>query len=471
MEIFGVAQDLSANQKADKKQEGRPNSEKREREPGRSTNKGGSAQQASAQHLYRPSYPAPQYDLERLHSLGIERYASKHFVLYTDIDPNLARPLPPLMDQAYAAWEEYFGPLPPDRDGSDYQIVGYIMSNREAFRAAGILTDEIRIHLEGVYRNQVFWMNDQKIDYDRRHLMIHEGTHCYMSAIPNPARMYPWYMEGMADLFRTHTTDAEGNSKFRVFPTDRVRFTGLGRTPVIEAEVRKTGPRRLIDVANLRVNDFQKYDAYSWSWAACAFLDGHPKYRERYRHVGRMVIGEGEQTIDLPKTFGADWNNVAEEWLVFAGNVCYGYDVERTMLDMQPGTIDLQSGRSHEVDVLAGRGWQNSGTTVQAGEKYRVTADGQCVLASEPKPWESTPRGISIRYHAGQPIGKLLATIRTPKLSETAPYTSMLKVYPIGHEVEFIPEVSGTVYFRINDFWGELADNTGNYRVKISGGK
>lgn len=424
------------------------------------------------QRVVRPTLKAPKYDLNRLRDLGIQRYESKHFVLYTDIDPERARPLPKLMDEAYTAWEDYFGPLPPDSAGSDFQMVGHIMADRALFREAGILTDNIRIHLEGVYRNQVFWMNDQTDDYIRRHLMIHEGTHCFMIGFPNPTNRFVWYMEGMADLFRSHATDAEGHTKFRVFPTDRVNFPGLGRTRVIAEEVEKKGPRRIEEVTSLTPNAFLNYDAYSWSWALCAFLDGHPTYRDRFRNIGGLVAGRGDATMDLRQVYKSDWNELEEEWLVFAGNVCYGYDIERTTLDFRSGKTLASPNDNIETDIAANRGWQSSGVVVEAGKTYQITATGTCVLATVPKPWESEPQGISIRYHAGQPLGKLLATIRSPALSEASPYTTMLHVVPIGREAQFIPKTSGTLYFRVNDFWNELGDNTGTYGVTVrEGGK
>ncbi|MBS0265662.1 MAG: hypothetical protein JSS02_27265 [Planctomycetes bacterium] len=421
----------------------------------------------SPQRVVRPTVPVPQHDLKRLEELGIRRYESQRLVLYTDLAPELAQPLPPLMDQAYAAWEDYFGPLPADSGETPFQMIGYIMSDRALFREAGILTDDIRIHLEGVFRRQVFWMNDQPLDYDRRHLMIHEGTHCFMVAFPNITNRHIWYMEGMADLFRTHTTDANGRSQFRVFPTDRQRFTGLGRTKVIEEEVRSRGPRRIEDVATLTVNDFQNYDAYSWSWALCAFLDGHPKYRERFRRMGGLVVGRNDLPLDLSQVFKQDWPEVSEEWLVFAGNVGYGYDIERTVLDLRPGKVADPQGKPAQTDVAANRGWQNSGVLVEKGKTYRLQAAGKCVLAKEPKPWDSEPQGISFRYHGGQPLGKLLATIRSASPEKKPPYTTMLQVMPIGRELQLTPDTTGTLYFRVNDFWNELGDNQGSYSVTI----
>jgi hypothetical protein len=241
----------------------------------------------------------------------------------------------------------------------------------------------------------------------------------------------------------------------------------MGRTTVIHAEVQKSGPRRIEQVASLNVNDFQNYDAYSWSWALCAFLDGHPKYHDRFRSIGRQVVGRNEAPLDLPHVFKKDWAELSEEWLVFAGNVCYGYDIERTTLDLRPGKPWGTPAQPVEFDVAANRGWQTSGAFVEKGKTYRIDATGKCILAQVPKPWESEPQGISIRYHDGQPLGRLLATIRKPSLDAKSPYTAMLQAIPVGRNLEFTPDVSGTLYFRVNDFWNELGDNQGTYAVQI----
>jgi hypothetical protein len=419
------------------------------------------------QRIIRPTFPIPAHDDQRLAAIGIQRYESKHLVLYTDIAPELARPLPPLMDEAYLALEEYFGPLPPDREGQDFQMVGYIMADRALFRDAGLIKDDAQILLEGVYRNQIFWMKDQPIDYYRRHLMIHEGVHCFMVALPNPTNRFVWYMEGMAELFRAHQTDRDGKTRFRLFPSDRETFGGLGWIRLID-EDRASGALRTIDaVTGMPQNAFQKYNAYAWSWSLCAFLDGHPKYRDRFRSIGTLVTSRSDATLELQKVFQDDWPEVSEEWLVFAGNLCYGYDIQRTVLDLRRGQPFDKSGGSAELEFAADRGWQSSGLLIEAGRTYRISASGRFVVATEPKPWESEPQGVSIRYHAGQPLGKLMATIRSQSLGDETPYTTMLTVLPIGREARLTPRITGTLYFRLNDFWNELADNRGSVHVKV----
>jgi len=419
------------------------------------------------QRIVRPTFPLPVYDEQRLEALGIRRYESKHLVLYTDIPAELARPLPPLMDQAYAALEDYFGPLPPDRERKDFQMVGHIMADRGLFQEAGLIKDDAQILLEGVYRNQQFWMKDQPIDYYRRHLMVHEGVHCFMVANPNPTNRFVWYMEGMAELFRAHQTDRDGKTRFRLFPSDRDTFGGLGWIRLVDEDRRSTGLRTIEAVTALQVNDCQKYNAYAWSWSLCAFLDGHPRYRDRFRRIGSLVTSRSDATLELQKVFQDDWPQLSEEWLVFAGNLCYGYDIARTVLDLSPGQPLEKAGGTVDLDVAADRGWQSSGILLEPGLTYAISASGRFVVATEPKPWESEPQGVSIRYHAGQPVGKLVAAIRSQILGEAPPYTTMLTVLPIGREARLSPRIAGTLYFRVNDFWNELADNSGSVQVKV----
>ena len=135
------------------------------------------------------------------------------------------------------------------------------------------------------------------------------------------------------------------------------------------------------------------------------------------------------------------------------------------MLDLRPGSPI--PGNGCRLEIAADRGWHSSGILLRKGNTYQLTATGRCVLANEPKPWESEPQGISIRYHGGLPLGMLVAALRSPQLRDQPPYTTMLEVLSVGRECLITPRITGTLYFRVNDFWNELADNSGSYQVTI----
>jgi hypothetical protein len=104
---------------------------------------------------------------------------------------------------------------------------------------------------------------------------------------------------------------------------------------------------------------------------------------------------------------------------------------------------------------------------VQQGHKYEIVATGEVSLANVPKPWISQPQGISIVYSEGHPIGTLLAAVRgDPSVDRTTDET-MLKEILVGPSATFVAGTTGTLYFRINDLWDSLADNSGHYRVVV----
>ena len=421
------------------------------------------------EEVYRPSDNRPRHDDARAAELGIRRYESQHLLLYTDIDPAIAQTLPPLMDQAYAAWVEYFGPLPPDREGTEYQLTGYIMRDRDRFLAAGMLPDAAQTSLvHGIHRGSEFWMNEQEYDYYRRHLMIHEGTHCYTMAVPG-RRPPIWYLEGIAELFGTHRIDENGEVQFGVMTEERSPYVGFGRVEMIRDAVDAGEYRSVEGVVSLNDADFvnSRTDPYAWSWAFCKFLDTHPKYNHRFQQLARHVVGSEFYRI-LEEEFAPDRHELNIEWELFARTIDYGYDIPRAAIDFLKGE-PLPPRASIATDVTADRGWSSSGVWLESGRTYEVTARGEVVLANDPEPWISHPDGVSIRYAAGRPIGRVVGIIiDLAQPGEAEPSAGEpLETLDIGATRTLKPSRSGTLYLRVNDFWSELADNEGAYRVTI----
>lgn len=441
-----------------------------------------------AQPVYRASDPPPVHDEERLARSGIRKYFSQRLHLYTDVAAEQVAALPELMDRAFDAWTEYFGPLPPDREGSEFVITGYLMADQRLFREAGLLPEALRPFPHGRNVGTRFWMNDQPTEYYRRHLLLHEGTHCFMTAVAQPFARQVWYMEGMAELFGTHRYDSEGRPHFRVMPHDRETFANLGRIRMIEDEVRAKGPRELSRVMGMVANEYLANPAYAWSWALCKFLDGHPRYHDAFRKMSHAVV-TGDRTgawdaLFSTAPFSTDRADLEEEWLLFAADLCRGYDETRAVIEFRTGE-PLPPGEARKTSVTADRGWQSSGIALQQGKSYQVTATGRFIVAHAPqragapgaaagdppkgsaKPWESEPQGISIRYHAGRPVGMLLGAIRASPQPTDPPRTTLLEVIPLGREARFEAAVSGTLYLRLNDAWNELDDNAGQAQVEV----
>jgi hypothetical protein len=413
---------------------------------------------------YRRPDQRPQHDDARLRTLRIAAIQSKRLKLYTDGSLDRVKSIGPALDALYEALVQYFGPLPPARDGSEFAVTGYLMTDKQRFRNAGLLLDDLPPFLNGIHRELQFWVNEQETDYYRRHLILHEFTHCFMYSLEGVEIPF-WYGEGMAELFGTHDVDAAGNYHFRVMPDRLEHFEGHGRIPLVRSEIAANRWKSLDDLDRINAKEFLQTTAYAWSWAACAFLDGHPRYSRKFRELGRHTAG-GQFQPALREFFADAGDELRTEWALFTHELQYGFDLSRAAIKFEPGKPLDGSGASRSFDIAADRGWQSGGVLVRAGVECEVTATGEVTLANTPKPWMSQPQGVSILYSEGHPIGLLLAAIhREPAVAGAE--ESMLNQIMVGRTTRFTAPISGTLYFRINDHWNSLADNDGHYHVTI----
>jgi len=415
---------------------------------------------APPQVVYRPIDDRPRHDDPSLAALGIHRRSSKHLVLYSDIESATAQALPGLVDQLVVALEAYFGPLPPAKDGRDFQMTGYLIRDLAVFRETGLVPEDLPTFEHGRHRGYEFWLRDQPFDYYRAHLLLHEATHCFMTILPDQVSPV-WYLEGMAEFFGTHRLDDQGIATFGSFPQRPNAVPGWGRITLIQQAYAKDTAQTLAEIFALRPHEFGEPTPYAWTWAACEFLARHPRYRDRFRDLGRHHRG-AEFSEVLEQRFAADQPILNKEWALFIHNLQYGYDVERAAIDFVEG--QPLSDQPQTVIIAADRGWQSTAIRLAAGKTYRVSATGQALLASEPKPWVSEANGISIDYFGGQRLGQLLACIDPDAPSAEA---NMQRVFPLSRSQEFTVPFSGTLYLRINDGWDRLGDNTGAYQVTI----
>lgn len=414
--------------------------------------------------VYRPLYPRREVSDDHLEKYGLTRIRLKHLDLITDLTPDVYEPLLPLPDAMLTTWEEFFGRLPPSEDKSEYRVTGYLMRDRELFLAAGLIKENTLLSYHGRQIGAEFWLNDQSWPYYRRHLLLHEATHAYMRHLPGEAIDLPlWYLEGMAEMLATHRLSADGSVEFNVMPEDRSRFVGLERIAIVQRDVKENGVRPLSAITILNAEDFTRVESYAWCWALCRFLDSHPKYRDRFRKIARelVTVPFRQNMADL---YAPDMHQLQTEWLLFAAGIEHGFDFERAQIDFIDGTPLVGQA---QTTIDSARGWQSAGVQVQAGKRYLITATGRFTLADQPKPWVSEANGVSIRYARGRPLGQLQASVLATDVGGSPAGASMLREVALGNESFFEAADSGTLYLRINDHWGELADNRGSLQVTI----
>ncbi len=399
-------------------------------------------------------------DETRARAAGIRKLESRRLTLYTDLPASKnVEELPAVFDQAFPQWCEYFG-VDPARH-ADWHMTGYLMKERVRFEASGLLPADVPTFLNGWCRQHEFWFYNPTSEYYRRHLMLHEGTHGFMFTMLGNCGP-PWYSEGIAEFMATHRW-REGKLTMRSFPSKSADVSKLGRIEIVENDVASRHGKSLADVLAYDSHAHLKVEPYGWSWAAVAFLDGHPRYRDRFRKLWNQV-NDDHFNRRLSETFGDDGWQIAEEWQVFTADIAYGYDMSRTAMDFTVGKPLVHNGT--KVTVAADLGWQNSGIRLEGGKSYRLRAAGRYQVAKDSHIWWSEPGGVSIRYYHGKPLGVLLAALHPDgAVKGDSPFTTPL-VVGLGTVVH--PPKSGTLYFRTNISSGELDSAAGKLIVDVS---
>ena len=307
------------------------------------------------------------------------------------------------------------------------------------------------------------WLYDQTSEYYRRHLLFHEGIHCLMGALLSGYGP-PWYAEGMAELLATHKLE-NGKLTVNYFPHNRKEVPKLGRIEIVQDAIEHGRKKSLAEIAQYGPTAHRENEPYGWCWSAAAFLDGHPRYQQRFRELPANVSRQ-DFMLRFNKAYQSDVALLNEEWQIYLANLDYAYDFARMQLNLKQGAPLTTTTQS--IDIAADRGWQSSEIELEAGKKYRIEASGKFQIANKGKPWMSEAGGLTIRYVQGLPLGLLLAAVRSNDFDPTQANTPLASPQPIGLNSILNPTHSGTLYLRINDAPGELADNSGSLKVTVT---
>ena len=411
---------------------------------------------------------APQHipiDEAKLSAAGIRKLPpARRLVLYTDLpsSPEIDS-LPKLFDQAFPQWCRYF--FVPESEHADWQMTGFLIKNKERFRQAGLMPEELPPFRHGFSIGYDLWLYDQPSDYYRRHLLLHEGTHGFMQTLLGRTGP-PWYAEGTAEMMGTHRLD-NGRLTLNIMPATREEVPDWGRIRRIKDSVAERRAMPLSAILNYSSTAHLETEPYAWCWAACAFLDRHPRYQERFRQLSKGVL-QPNFTDRFRQQFAADWRDLNDEWAVFISGIEYGYDVARTAIDFRPGRPCPAEGET--VEIAADRGWQNSGIHLEEGNAYQLTASGRYQVGSTPQPWWCEPGGVSLRYYQGRPLGVLLAVVRPdvpPDGAGKAKSSPFLRPVVVGLGLTLPVELSGTLFLKINHSAAELQGNSGRLKVQV----
>ena len=395
-------------------------------------------------------------DEQRIAAGGIRKVSGSRFTLYTDLPVDGAiEELPRLFDQGVPQWCDYF-----HFDQAKLargHVRGCLMKDKDRFTSVGLLPAELPRFANGFTRGNEIWWFEQNAGYYRRHLMLHEATHAFMYSTFGTCGP-TWYMEGLAELLATHRL-ADGKLTLGYFPANAEEVPYWGRIKIVRDAVQSGRSMTVDEILAYPTDAFLKNETYGWSWAAAAFLDGHPAYRDRFRALTGDVKAE-DFNGRFRARFADDWHELNIGWQVFIHELDYGYDLVRNAVKFHHGK-PMEQGT---IVVAADRGWQSSGVRVEPGVDYQITSTGRYQVADRPKVWWSEPDGVTIRYHRGQPLGRALAIV-LPDDAIAAPWPEPI---PIGTAWTFSAQTAGTLYFKINDSPSELSDNAGSVELTVA---
>lgn len=402
----------------------------------------------------------------RARRAGLRVLEGDHLTLITDRparDGDGVEDLPRHFDAAVAEWCRHYG-LGPAAE-ADWRAVGCLVVDRERFRAAGLLPDDIPEFTNGFCVGDHFWMMDQSNPAYRRHLLLHEGVHAF-TLTRLRLDTQPWYTEGIAEFLATHRLDGTGAAaRFVATPLPRAAadVEQLGRIEGIRAARAAGTMPSLRQVLATPAAQHHQLSAYAASWAAVAMLALHPRYAAAFGRVERAGLD-----ADFTSRLIGDWDEAtaARDFDAFTDDIDYGYDFARSAIDWSPGTAVVGP---RTVDVAADRGWQNAGATLTKGERYAMEAEGRVIVgAAAAGPLESAPDGISIEWYRGRPIGRLLAGQWVEPADEGRP---RFVVVAEGGAGEFTAAADGPLFFKVNEPPGALADNRGAMTVNVRAGQ
>ncbi len=402
-------------------------------------------------------------DADRVQAHGIDVVHGTFVDLYSDVrDARRLEELVAIYDAAVPLWCGYF-----DVDfgkTKSWRMRGFLIGDRQRFVDAGLIPDDLPDFLAGFHRGHEMWLYVQPDDYYTQHLLLHEGTHAFMTWLLGglgPA----WYSEGMAEMLAVHRWH-DGTLQLNYRLRDRTESPGWGRIKKLREDCADSKAMTLLDVLQIENSLFGRdVRYYAWSWAACRFFSEHEKTKVLFKTLKNNVTAlPGEFNRAFEKQIEPDRLVLERDWQLYLHEVDYGYSVE--LAEICPA---IEAGPSNQFSIDSRRGWQNTNVRVSEGDCFSVSASGRFRVAqlqldnNQTETWPCEAGGITIDYYRGKPLGMLLTGV----LDDQDSVSGLLDPIPVGlgRSIKFTR--SGTICLRINESPARLDDNQGCLTVTL----
>ena len=370
-----------------------------------------------------------------LQAANVGSYRSKNFIVHSDDDPDRSKELLERLETLLKIVSEYW--RRPNRRLIECCVVKDL-KNWPSGRLPQLAIEKIRSK-SGVtisvkrMQGTVFFTKSIVYAAARTGVAQHEAVHAYcyqMFGSTGPV----WYSEGMAEMGRYW---ASHNDRGVHGDDGPIRY------------LRKTAPPSVKTLTRTGQTS-DGWRNYAQRWALCHLLSNNPNYGQRFRTLGFSLLG-GRPGTSFQSFFGTMSREIQFEYDLFLRNLENGYRVDLCTWDWKTRFRRLKTGRTAKSTIDAGRGWQASGISVQAGLSYSVTASGD---------WQ-TSTGVEAVDADGDSrgVGRLQAVIwNNYQLTRSS---------DLSRQATFKPSGDGKLFLRCGDRWGSLHDNTGQLTVRV----
>lgn len=409
-----------------------------------------------------------QPSIDDVQAMGFERVPGKFIDLTTDIaldnpEGDELRQLPSVFEKAIPIWCQEFGV--DATTVASWHADAYIMKVRQRFDDANLIPKHLPKFPYGFQFGDQMWVSEQRTNYYRRHLLLHEGTHWFMN------RLYgsngpPWIMEGMAEWLGTHRWDADaGVLEMKTIPTSKEEVPDWGRISRIQEQLQNGTAPALETIMQYGSTAHREVDAYAWSWAAVSFMQDHPDTRDAFREVLELRMrSDMTQSRWLFKRLSKRWPLIRAEWNSYVTDLKYGFTPAPGLMQITSRPQKLGP-TNEQINVEANRSWQASGFFALAGDTVQIETEGAFSVGRLPKTWKSYADGVTLEYFQGEPVGRLMMCVASPV--QAAEKTSPMEEIAVGAQKTVKVERSGELHFRVNEASHQRDDNAGSVAVSF----
>jgi len=297
-----------------------------------------------------------------------------------------------------------------------------------------------------------------------RGVPLHEAVHAYCNLTFGGTGPV-WFSEGLAELggyFR------KGDVSVRV-------------EPYVLKHLQTADRQSLSQILDPTATTGDSWQNYSWRWALAHLLAYNPNYRDRYRPLGVSLMSDGPLTF--ASVYGPMQEEIRFEYDFFLDVLDQGVRPDLIAWDWKSNYREARPGRRTTVRIEADHGWQPGGYEVEAGQVIEYEADGEWSVGPDrPRPPHVTPldddyvpeeeaEEDDAEEIEPEPVtadggedgrGRLVGAI-----FGTEPYV-LHEEFELGAEGSFTVPQTGQLMLRCRDNWGQLDDNDGRLRIKLT---